>query len=253
MTAVQGMGARCALACACVCVVLLGIGSAGAHGSGSDKVGSSPSSRNSGAQRPEAAALEITPEALQAIVADDEPYLLIDAESGGSQAPPPLVRIVYYTHTPSFRAAQALALRNRNATVGTGQVSQRLTGTPAEWKRLGLPFDVDPLPALPLRIKPRTLSEAINDEVGLQILDVRPPASGDAADELRSPFPEARRLMPHEIATELPKLSKLRWIVLVDDGQRAADPLADYIFKQGYPLVAILDGGYAAWTSATDR
>jgi len=134
-----------------------------------------------------------------------------------------------------------MALRDRNATAGTGRISQRLTGTPVDWTRLGL------------RITPRTLSEAINDEAGLQILDVRGPASADAAENLRSPFPDARRLLPHEAEALLPKLSKLRWIVVVDDGHRAAEPLADYIFKQGYPLVAILDGGYAAWISATDR
>jgi len=146
-----------------------------------------------------------------------------------------------------------MALRDRNATAGTGRISQRLTGTPVDWTRLGLRFAMDPLPKAPLRITPRTLSEAINDEAGLQILDVRGPASADAAENLRSPFPDARRLLPHEAEALLPKLSKLRWIVVVDDGHRAAEPLADYIFKQGYPLVAILDGGYAAWISATDR
>lgn len=59
--------------------------------------------------------------------------------------------------------------------------------------------------------------------------------------------------MPYEVANELPKLSKRRLRVFVNGGDRAADPLVYKAFKQGFPLVAIVDGRYPAWVNATDR
>lgn len=95
--------------------------------------------------------------------------------------------------------------------------------------------------------------KTIADEVGLQVLDVRNSRGAEDPERLRSPFPEARRLMPHEVANELPKLSKRRWLAFVDGGNHDAGPLASDAFKRDFPLVAILDGGYPAWVSAADR
>lgn len=198
-----------------------------------------PQQRSADIAKQNTAAVEITPEGVQALVASGEPFLLIDADADNRQTPPQApVRAIYYTRTPSFRAALALAPRDRNARADAGSSSQRLTGVPTEWDRLGLRFVQSPLPTAPLRITSRTLSEAMEDGVDLQTLDLRGPASANAAESLRSAFPDARRLLPHEVEAELPKLSKLRRIVLIDDGNRAAEPIAQHIFMQGYPLVA---------------
>lgn len=202
--------------------------------------------------------IEISPEGTQALLSIGRPFLLIDAEQsggvlagGGAQT-----QVIYYTQGPSFRAAQTRAVQDRSTVSGANQdavgfASQRLTGTPLDWQRLGLKFSRSPLPLKALELTPRQLSEALKDGADLQIVDLRP-TSDPAA--LVVPFaPEALRLMPHQVEAELPKLSKKRWLVFVDGGDGIGASLAQTSFGRGYLLATSLKGGYPAWTAATDR
>lgn len=203
--------------------------------------------------------LEISPEGVQALTAGNVPFLLVDADAPDPQpsASAGPVRLIYYTTTLSFRSAQSRAVQDRKGRVMASPDSmpfgsQRLIGTPLDWHRLGLRFLLNPLPAQPLQVTPRQLSEAIKDGVDLQIIDLRPvPPTVEA--EAESPFPQALRLLPHQVEAYRPKLSKQRWIVLIDDGNRVAQPIAEQLFQQGYLLTTILDGGYPAWVNATNR
>ena len=119
--------------------------------------------------------------------------------------------------------------------------SQRLTGTPIEWQRLGLTFFKNPLPTAPQLITPRQLSEAIKDGADLQLIDLRPITPGVSE---ATPFPQAYRWMPHEIQSNVAKLSKEKWIVLMGYSNEGMQPMAFELFQRGYLLTAVLDGGY---------
>lgn len=195
---------------------------------------------------------DISPEGVLGLIQQGMPFILVDAENSTASAPRAGhdVRTIYYTRGPSGRAAHDQVMRERNAHPSTSSdadvpMSQRLTGTPAEWVRLGLPFSVPPQPMQPLLVSPVALAQSIKDGVDLQLIDVR--ASTDAA------FPQALRLMPHELEAAPAALSKRRWTILIDNGDRAAQPLAERLFAQGYSLVAVLDGGYPAWVQTTDK
>jgi hypothetical protein len=200
---------------------------------------------------------EITPDGMALLIRDKIPFLLINAGDVNLQIPssPGPTRLIYYTTAPSSRAAQKLVSQDR-ASKPTGfpdaikLISQRLTGTPLEWKRLGLTFLNDPIPTQPQLITPRQLSEAIKDNVDLQIVDLRPvdPKVNEAPA-----FPTAFRWMPHEVLGNLAKLSKEKWIVLVGYSNEGVRPIAWELFQKGYLLTTILDGGYPAWVSSPDR
>ena len=209
---------------------------------------------------------EISPEGVQALIGLNIPFILVDADEANAKnasstinanpnkTPAKLIRHIYYTTSPSFRLAQTLANNDRKATPATSVesaklASQRLTGTPLEWNQLKLKFDKPSLPAGPLVIKPKQLSEAIKDGVDIQIIDLRPISPNAEA----SPFPQSLRVLPHQIETEMPKLSKQRWIVVVDGGNRAAWPIADKLFQEGFLLTTLLEGGYPAWVAETKR
>jgi len=202
--------------------------------------------------------IEISPEGVQALLGTSQPFLLADAEqpggvkAGGSAQ----TRVIYYTQGPSFRAAQVRAVQDRSTASGANQnavkfASQRLIGTPLDWRRLGLKFSLDPVPAKALELTPRQLSEALKDGADLQIVDLRP--TSDPAVPVTPFTPEALRLMPHQVEAELPKLSKQRWLVFVDGGDGIGASIAQASFHHGYPLATSLKGGYPAWTAATDR
>lgn len=208
--------------------------------------------------------IEITPEAVLALQARGVPYQLIEARQAAQQVQSVSyanhIRIIYYTAGPSSRAAHDAVLRDRGAASSAHEPSQRLTGTPVEWLRLGLNFSGSRTPKLerPTVISPKALSEAIKDGVDLQIIDLRPmplPVSSakSGAAPVASLFPGAVSLLPHQLDAEKSTLSKLRWTVLVDNGNRVAEPIADRLFQQGYTLICILEGGYPAWISATNR
>ncbi|WP_431112952.1 rhodanese-like domain-containing protein [Variovorax paradoxus] len=210
--------------------------------------------------------VEISPEGVVALVGVQQPFLLLDASDPdrAKEAQGTSARRIYFTKEPSFRAAHAAVIRDRLAGSTAVRVnepgipgSQRLTGTPLDWRRAGLKFHGDPVPSRPLQLTPRQLSEALKDGVDLQVIDLRPlpPRVGaSATDTQTAPFADsALRMMPHEIDSELPKLSKLRWIVLVDGGGQAAMPIAENMHQRGFSLVAVLQGGWPAWVAATDR
>ncbi|MDD5412885.1 MAG: hypothetical protein PHF31_16020 [Methylobacter sp.] len=111
-------------------------------------------------------------------------------------------------------------------------------------------FVKSPLPTKPQPITPRQLSEAIKDNIDLQIIDFRPVTPGVSET---TPFPQALRWMPHEALSNLPKLSKERWMVLIGIGSEDVQPIAFEFFQKGYVLTTFLDGGYPAWVNATDR
>jgi len=200
---------------------------------------------------------EITPEGVQELISSNTPYLLVNAGDYNpkSYSSPGLTRLIYYTTTPSIRSAQKLARQDRQSNPTDSldaikQNSQRLTGTPIEWQRLGLIFPNNPIPTQPQKITAIQLSESIKDAVDLQIIDLRPvtPRLTEVA-----PFPQAFRWMPHEVLNNLPKLSKEKWTVLIGLGNEDVQPIAFELFQKGYVLTAVLEGGYPAWVSAIDR
>lgn len=178
------------------------------------------------------------------VVHDDvlagRPLLFIDAAAASPPQSGPEVRRVYYTRSPSTRAATEAVRRDQNQ----GLPAQRLTGTPVDWAELGLALDLSILESGHSVITPRELAEALADEVDVQIVDLR-----GAADDVgtSSVSADALRLLPHEFESALPELSRRRWLVLVDDGHGVANAFADLAFARGYVLVAVLEGGYPAW------
>lgn len=194
---------------------------------------------------------EITPEGVAALIKENTPFLLIDADDTSSQIPssPGPARLIYYTTTPSFRSAQELVRKDRRSrpTSFLDAIklnSQRLTGTPLEWLRLDLTLLNEPSFTQPLLVSPRQLSEAIKDGVDLQIIDIR---SVTPEESEISPFPQVFRWLPHEISGNLAKLSKEKWIVMIGYTTKEVQPLAWELFQKGYLLVTVLDGGYPAW------
>lgn len=207
--------------------------------------------------------VEITPEAVLALQSNGVAHILIDAQQVTRQAAPPAkdVRLVYFTMGPSSRAAHEAVLRDRKASTPR-ESSQRLVGTPLDWSRLGLLFSDGNSPKIehPTVISTKDLSDAIKDGADLQLVDLRPASPPSSLPNLAPTvtatppsLPGATNLLPHQLDAELPKFSKSRWIVLIDDGNRVALPIAERIFQKGYTLVCILDGGYPAWVSATNR
>jgi rhodanese-related sulfurtransferase len=128
--------------------------------------------------------------------------------------------------------------------------SQRLTGTPVEWQHLGLNFLNSPFHTQPQPITARQLSEAIKDNVDLQLIDIRSVTPG--ISEVSS-FPQALHWMPHEVLNNLQKLSKEKWVVLIGYSNADTQPIAFELFQRGYLLTSFLDGGYPAWVVAVDR
>lgn len=200
--------------------------------------------------------LEISPEGVQKLGATNTPFVLLDADERDvpSSAANSSVRRIYYTVGPWSRSAQNKVQQDRKANAGAISetekfASQRLAGTPLDWQSVGLKFNRSPLPSRPLSISPKQLGEAIKDGVDLQIIDLRPLDPGSEA----ALAPSARRVLPHQLDNDPGLLAKQRWIVLVDSGNRVAQPFADRLFAKGYVLIAVLDGGYPAWVEATDR
>ena len=199
----------------------------------------------------------ITPEGVKILIDDNKPHILINADDPNqqNQIQNP-IRAIYYTLNPSYRTAQTRVTKDRQIDPNNPMVqairsdSQRLTGTPLEWKRLGLPLPPNSIPEQPLKITPKQLSEAIKDNVDLQIIDLRPV---DPVGNTVSPFPNALRWMPREVLKNMSKLSKEKWTVLVGIAGEDAQPIAYELFQQGHVLTTVLEGGYPAWVNATDR
>lgn len=216
--------------------------------------------------------LDITPEGVLALQKEGTvPVELINADrfSREAQTIPSETRRVYYTTGISIRASRDAVLRDRqqqgNRMVPSGmtpsiQPSQRLTGTPLDWRQMALPVDREVFTERPRSLTPRALSEAIKDGVDIQIVDLRPrpplppdPSSVQATASASLSFPQTLNLFPHQLTEAAPELSKNRWLVLIDDGDGIAVQLAEQLFNQGFLLVGFLEGGYPAWVAATDR
>lgn len=215
----------------------------------------SQSSSLSSASHEESSGLTISPEEVQSLQRSGIGFVLINAEESSEKGRIGAgeIKRIYYTRTPSFRSAQSLAQKDRrDFQAGSLAQSRYLSGTPLDWRSLSLPFGTDPVPSEPIEVSPRTLSEAIKDGVDLQVIDLRPVLPGVSPIALSS-VPNTQRLLPHEVDSESAELSKLRWIVLIDDGDRIAKPLAERLFRRGYSLVTILQGGFPAWIRATDK
>lgn len=200
--------------------------------------------------------VEISPEGVHKLATSGIPFVLLDADALEGKNPPAGagIRHIYYTLGPWSRSAQSRVQQERrtqpaNGPEGERFASQRLVGTPLDWQGAGLRFDRNPLPARPLSISPKRLAEALKDGVDLQIVDLRPPAEGSE----NALVPTARRLMPHQLEDDTGLLAKQRWVILVDGGNRVAQPFAERLFAKGFALIAVLDGGYPAWVEATDR
>ncbi len=211
--------------------------------------------------------LEITPEGVLVLQGAESPsFELINADkiSSSAEMPPSEPRRIYYTTGISIRAAREAVLRDRrqqgNRITPSVQPSQRLIGTPLDWKSLGLPVDREAFREKGRAITPRALSEAIKDGVDMQVIDLRPrpprpprpPDNAATASEI-SPFPQALNLFPHQLNEAVAEFSRNRWLVLIDDGDGMAKQLAEQLFHQGFFLAGFLEGGYPAWVAATDR
>lgn len=200
--------------------------------------------------------MAIAPEGVQALERAGLPYLLMDADRAAPdlQASAPSdhsIRRIYYSVSPTVRAARDLARRDRQAaSAAPGRwPSQYLTGTPLEWQRLQLRFAHPPLPSEPLLLAPGSLAAMLKDDADAQLVDLRPMPTGDVPTS----FPQALRRLPHELIADPAVLSKQRWVVLVDEAGDVTPPIAETLFRAGFPLIASLRGGYRAWVPATDR
>ena len=200
---------------------------------------------------------QISPEGVVALNSENTPFILIDADNPYPEdlSSPGPARLIYYTKTPSYRSAQERVRQDRESKP-TGFLdsiklnSQRLTGTPVEWQRLNLIFLKSPYPTDAQLISPRQLSEAIKDDIDIQVIDFRPVTPG--VNEV-SPFPHALRWMPDQIPNNLDKLSKEKWTVLIGFDNAWTQQIASQLFQKGYLFTVVLDGGYLAWVNATDR
>jgi hypothetical protein len=199
----------------------------------------------------------ISPEEVVALINIKAPFILINADDPQLQIPtsPGPTRLIYYTTSPSIRSALKLVAEDRRSkpTGFTDAIklnSQRLTGTPLEWQRLQLPLVNNPLPTRPSLISPQELAEVIKEGVDLQIVDLRPIMPGSHEDTL---FPKAHRWMPHEVLNNSTKLSKEKWTVLIGFNNEPTQLIAWELFKKGFLLMTVLDGGYQAWIKTTNR
>lgn len=197
----------------------------------------------------------ISPEGVNELVKTHVPHALVNAdqyEPEAFDAPGP-IRLIYYTTTPSDRAARRRVAADRKIVpqaISTAMKpgSQRLAGTPAVWHRKGLVFSQPVIPDQVMEISPAQLTEAIEDKSGIQIIDLRPQIPDTAVD---SAFPDAYRWLPDELFNHLDTLNKDQWIVLVGLSDIDAKLLAFELFRKDFMLTAVLKGGYPAWIAYT--
>lgn len=191
----------------------------------------------------------ISPEAVRKLQNSKVPLVLLDAQAavdnpasrdaGSSQ-----LLIVYYSRSPSARTAVRAA---QEAARSGARDSRWLAGTPLDWQREQLAI-TEPTPSEALQLDPKELAVAIKDGADLQLLDIRGREQFDQGH-----LPGAQHQMPHELDAALAKLSKARWTILIDDGNRLAEPMARELYRKGYVLAGWLAGGYPAWAAEPDK
>lgn len=101
----------------------------------------------------------------------------------------------------------------------------------------------------PARIDPGSLASALAGTPRPCVLDVRDPASYEAGH-----IPGSRNIPVHDLvrrAADLPGSKVVRMIVVGDPGRRS-DAAAVFLTIAGYPDVAVLEGGVAAWTGPVE-
>lgn len=183
------------------------------------------------------------------------PFVLVDADASPSQIKPESrqVRHIYYSRLPGVRAASESVLRDRRSAAGKGDpryFSQRLSGTPIEWQEHGIDVLLGVSLRAPVSLGLGRFIETIEDKVDMQIVDLR----GEVFSGTDTPVPGIRRLLPHEIdGARHGDLAKRRWIILLDDGNGAAQEIAQRLYVDGYRLVAFLEGGYPALNRFVSR
>lgn len=193
--------------------------------------------------------LDITPEGVVELLKSGTPLYLVDVDRQEElKALPAGGRIVYYSSSPAFGHVRAAVLRARSKQPAAA--SQRLTGTPLEWRALKLPVG-DPLdPQEPMAISPRLLAQALRDGTDVLVLDVRGSANSPGAAQT---FSGALALLPDQVVARSEEFPKRGWVVVLDDGGSLSLRLAKSLKDKGLQLVGYLDGGYTAWVDATDR
>lgn len=187
----------------------------------------------------------VTPEQLRDWFVAGEPFELRDAATvpvASTAVPDPAHRIVYYdvsvSHRASRHATQRARAHGESATVF-------LSGTPLQWKQLQLPHQLaEATPAAAVSIDPRDLSDALDQEIPISLIDLR-----SAQIVERSSVPGATQLLPHQVRKALESTSKKNWIALIDNGEGVARLIAEELYRDGFKLVGALEGGYPAWAA----
>lgn len=185
----------------------------------------------------------MSPEGVAQLRRDGQSYLLVQAKNTAPQASElsPDLYFISYTGGPSTEDAQktVAALRKKGI-----KQAYWLSGTPEDWRQAGLRFPSDPMPLGLVTITPAELASALKSENDVQVIDLR---SKEAAG--REAFPNVLSYLPHELQEPSKELPKRQWLVLIDDGNRVAMPVAEALMAQGYRQVVVLEGGFPAWAA----
>jgi len=168
----------------------------------------------------------------------------VAATVSSTSAGPAEQNVVFYSSKLNQQAAldAAMALHDQ----GRDNVYW-LEGTPALWAAAGLSLPGEAENSGPVLVSARDLKAAVANRVPLQIVDLA------VGEDVAARLPGAKNIMPHQLDAALAKFQKADWIVLVDNGNRMAQPLADRLYAQGFLLVGVVDGGYPAWLAATSK
>lgn len=195
--------------------------------------------------------IEITPESVSALIQNNVPFILIDSDK---PIPKELgtrldINKIYYTLGISKANARKASQLDRQLTKSQSHV---LVGTPLDWRHLNLPFGENVIPTTTVMVSPKSLSEAIKGGEDILIIDLR--GTSNLKENKNNLFPgNSISLLPHQVKEESKSISKLRWTVLVDDGQGVANNIAEEMRNAGYVLVGVLNGGYPAWVAETNK
>ncbi len=91
-------------------------------------------------------------------------------------------------------------------------------------------------------IRPEALWETLHSRQPPQIIDVR-----EAREYMRAHIPEARRIGFHNLLEDPTQIPKETDIILVCQGGRRSQHVANLLIAQGYDHIRIVEGGMQAW------
>lgn len=195
-----------------------------------------------------AQSLSIAPDALKQMQRDGAMLALVEADVAAAvssaSARSADQNVIFFSSRLNQQAAieAAAALRDK----GRDNVYW-LEGTPAHWAAAGLKLPGEVESSGPVLVSAQDLRAAVANRASVQIVDLA------AGEDVAARLPGAKNLMPHQLDAALAKFQKTDWIVLVDNGNRMAQPLADRLYARGFQLVGVVDGGYPAWLAATRK